>query len=36
VSVEELIAMMVDTDLEEARRDAHLVEGGFPVRNPGE
>ncbi|MDT8299155.1 MAG: GDP-mannose 4,6-dehydratase, partial [Spirochaetaceae bacterium] len=36
VGINELIAMMVDTDLEEARRDAHLVEGGFPVRNPGE
>jgi GDPmannose 4,6-dehydratase len=31
IGVEELCAGMVDHDLEEARRDTHLVEGGYKV-----
>lgn len=32
VGLEELTAMMVDSDLEEARRELHLKRGGFEVR----
>ncbi len=32
----ELTALMVDADLEEARREVHLKSGGFPVRNHDE
>ncbi len=31
IGVEELCACMVDYDLEEAKRDMHLAEGGYAV-----
>ncbi len=33
VSVEELCNMMVDFDMEEAKKELHLKEGGFPVKH---